>query len=75
MKKNLLKKERKNKMTSQKVCKKCNRVYEGERCPNCGSQEYNEEFKGRILILDSENSEIAKKLKISKPGEFALKSK
>jgi DNA-directed RNA polymerase subunit E" len=50
-------------------------IYEGERCPGCGNQEYSEEIKGRIVILDPENSEIAKKLKINKKGEYAIKSK
>lgn len=59
----------------QKVCKKCNRIYEGEKCPNCGSQEYGEEVKGRVIILDPENSEIAKKIKIIKAGSYAIKSK
>jgi len=58
-----------------KVCKQCNRIYEGNKCPGCGSQEYNEDLKGRIIILDPEKSEIAKKLKIEKKGDYALKSK
>lgn len=60
---------------TQKVCKQCNRIYEGEKCPSCGSQEYGEEIKGRVIILDEQNSEIAKKLKIEKKGEYAIKSK
>ncbi len=62
-------------MTTEKVCKKCNRIYEGERCPGCGSQEYTEEIKGRVMILNPEKSEIAKKLKIDKKGSYAIKSK
>jgi len=58
----------------QKVCKKCNLIYEGEKCPSCGSTEYSEEAKGRIIILDSENSEIAKKLNINKKGTYSIKS-
>jgi DNA-directed RNA polymerase subunit E" len=50
-------------------------IYEGERCPGCGSQEYTEEIKGRVIILDPENSEIAKKLKISKRGEYVISSR
>jgi DNA-directed RNA polymerase subunit E" len=60
---------------AEKTCKSCNRVYEGDKCPGCGSQEYTEEIKGRIIILDPENSEIAKKIKISKPGSYAIKSR
>ena len=50
----------------QNICKVCNLIYEGGKCPNCGRQEYTEEIKGKLVILDPENSEVAKKLKITK---------
>ena len=62
-------------MNQEKACKNCNLIYEGERCPNCGSQESTEEIKGRLVILDENNSEIAKNLKITKKGMYAIKSK
>ena len=62
-------------MTKPKACKKCNMIYEGNHCPNCESKESTEGFKGRVVILNPEKSEIAKKLKISKPGSFAIKTK
>lgn len=58
-----------------KACKKCNRVYEGEKCPNCGNQEYSEEIKGKVIIFDPENSEIAKNVKITNKGTYAIKIK
>lgn len=58
-----------------KACKNCNLVYEGDRCPGCGSQEYSEEIKGKIIIFDTENSEIAKNTKIAKKGTYAIKTK
>ena len=60
---------------AQKACKNCNMIYEGERCPNCNSQEYNEEIKGKFIIISPENSEIAKKLKIEKKGSYAIKTR
>jgi len=60
---------------TQKVCKQCNRIYEGNKCLSCGSQEYSEEIKGRVIVLDAENSEIAKKANITKNGEYAIKSR
>lgn len=62
-------------MKGKKTCKNCNRIYEGGKCPNCGSQEYSEEIKGRVIILDPENSKIGQKLKINKKGEYAIKSR
>ena len=62
-------------MANKKACKICKRIYEGSKCPECGNQEYTEDFKGRVMIFNPEKSEIAKKLKISKPGPYAIKTK
>ncbi len=62
-------------MTKQKACKICNTIYEGEKCPHCGSKEFSESFKGRIVVLDPEKSDIAKKLEIKSKGNFALKTR
>lgn len=59
---------------AEKACKKCGMIYEGDKCPNCGSQEYTEEIKGRVVILDPENSEIAKNIKITKKGSYLIRS-
>jgi RNA polymerase subunit RPABC4/transcription elongation factor Spt4 len=50
-------------------------IYEGDKCPGCGNQEYNEEIKGRLIIFDAENSEVAKNTKITKKGKYNIKSK
>jgi len=60
---------------SEKACKQCNMIYEGDKCPGCGNQEYNEEIKGRLIIFDAENSEVAKNTKITKKGKYNIKSK
>ena len=57
----------------QKACKVCKRIYDGSKCPDCESKESTEGFKGRIAVLNPEKSEIAKKLNISKKGNFAIK--
>ena len=56
-----------------KVCKNCKMIYEGNECPNCQSKESAENFKGKLTILNPENSEIAKNLKITKKGNYAIK--
>lgn len=61
-------------MPKQKACKICNTIYEGDKCPKCESKESTESFKGRIVVLDSEKSEIAKKLDIKEKGNFAIKT-
>jgi DNA-directed RNA polymerase subunit E" len=63
-------------MTKPRACKICNTIYEvGEKCPNCDSREFTESFKGRILVMDPEKSEIAKKLNLRKKGNFAIKTR
>ncbi len=57
----------------RKICKACKLIYEGDKCPNCGSQEYNDSFKGRVIIIDPEHSEIAQHLNVKKKGAYAIK--
>jgi len=58
-----------------KACKICNKIYEGDKCPDCGSKESTENFKGRVFILNPEKSEISKKLNIKEKGNFAIKAR
>ena len=63
-------------MVKQKACKICNIIYEtGDKCPKCGSKESTEGFKGRIVVLDPEKSEIAKRLNLKDKGNFAIKTR
>ncbi|HLA22996.1 MAG TPA: transcription elongation factor subunit Spt4 [Candidatus Nanoarchaeia archaeon] len=62
-------------MAKPKACRNCNRVYEGEKCPDCGSEDYTENFKGRIVLMNPEKSEIAGRLKLKEKGNFALKTR
>ena len=56
-----------------RVCKKCLSFVEEDRCPLCSSTEFAESFKGKIIMLNPEQSEIAKQAKITKKGVFAIK--
>ncbi len=62
-------------MTKKKACKICKRIFEGEKCSNCGSGEVTESFKGRIFVSNPEKSEIAKKLNLKEKGNFAIKTR
>ncbi|HEA46585.1 MAG TPA: DNA-directed RNA polymerase subunit E'' [Candidatus Pacearchaeota archaeon] len=62
-------------MPKQKACKICSTIHEGEKCTNCDSKESTEIFKGRIVVLDPEKSEIAKKLDLKDKGNFAIKTR
>ncbi len=57
-----------------KACRQCRTIYEGAgQCPACGSAEFLDSFKGHIEVLDAEQSEIAKALKLTKKGSFAIR--
>lgn len=63
-------------MAKQRACKVCNTIFEGtEKCPKCDSKEYTDAFKGRIVVLNPEKSEIAKNIDIKEKGNFAIKTR
>jgi len=60
-------------MVKEKVCKHCKLIHEGEVCPNCGSKDVSDSFKGKVEIINPENSLLAQKLKITKKGIYAIR--
>ena len=62
-------------MATEKACKSCKFIFEGNKCPRCGSEDHTEGFKGKIEVLKPEESEIAKHVKIKEKGVYAIKVK
>ncbi len=60
-------------MAKEKACKHCKMIFEGASCPNCQSTDSVDNFKGKITVLDPENSEVAKNMGIKGKGVFALR--
>ncbi len=60
---------------TKKACIKCRILVEKAVCPICGSSQLSETWRGRLVVLDAEKSEIAKNLEIKINGEYALKVK
>jgi len=60
---------------TKKACKNCKRIYEGDKCPECGSREHTESYKGRVIVLNPEESKIAKEMKLKQKGHYAIKTK
>lgn len=60
-------------MAKDKVCKDCGFLSDENKCINCGSNNFLDKYKGKVLILDAEKSDVAKKLNIKSNGKFALK--
>ena len=48
------------------------RISEDERCPVCGGTT-SQYWSGYLAVLDPEKSEIAKRMGIKTPGQYALK--
>lgn len=55
-----------------KACKNCRSLFEGSSCPHCHGEAI-DGFKGRIEVLNPEQSEIAQALKLTKQGTFAIR--
>ncbi|MCD4666195.1 DNA-directed RNA polymerase, subunit E'' [archaeon] len=62
-------------MVARKVCKSCKGITTKDKanCPICKSTQFTTSFKGRLVITDYKNSEIAKKIGITANGEYAIK--
>jgi DNA-directed RNA polymerase subunit E" len=57
----------------EKACKKCRVIIaQGDVCPICGSSDMTAKWSGYVVILNSEKSELAKKLGITANGTYAL---
>jgi DNA-directed RNA polymerase subunit E" len=58
-----------------KVCKKCKIFVQDDKCPICQGTQLTETWKGRIIIINPDQSEIARKLQIKKKGTYAIKAR
>ena len=59
-----------------KACKKCKYIsVNAKECPICKSKELTEHFSGMVIVLNPENSEIAKEMSITNIGRYALRIK
>lgn len=62
-------------MATEKACKNCKVIFEGSKCPKCGSDDITDSFKGRVIVLKPEESGIAKNLKLKEEGSYALRAR
>lgn len=60
---------------NKRICKKCKIFTDAQICPNCGSNQFTESWKGKVFIFKPEESEIAKQMKITKKGSYAIKTR
>ena len=59
----------------RKACKNCRIFVKGNECPLCKSSDLTSNWKGRMIIIDSNKSMIAEKLGIKTKGEYIIKAK
>lgn len=60
-------------MAVTKACRNCRTIYEGAKCPACGAADGLDSFKGKVAVLNPEQSEIAKNLDLKQKGLFAIR--
>lgn len=56
------------------ACKVCKKLVTGDKCPIHPDAKLSETWKGKIIVLDPQNSELAKKMKITDKGEYAIRT-
>jgi DNA-directed RNA polymerase subunit E" len=61
-------------MGKEKACRTCRLVLEeGKECPSCKGTTFTTFWRGYVVIIDPEKSEIAKKMGITSNGKYALR--
>jgi DNA-directed RNA polymerase subunit E" len=57
----------------KQACKLCKRLTLKDACQNHQDAKLTPNWKGRIIILDPVQSDLAKKLGITEAGEYAMR--
>lgn len=65
-------------MSKEKACRQCRRILDAEdqqkqNCPNCGGNQFTTFWRGFVVVIDPEKSEIARKIGVENPGKYALR--
>ena len=58
---------------SEKACRECSYLTTETTCPNCKSTSFSDDYSGLVIIFDPENSAVAKAMKATRKGRYALK--
>lgn len=57
----------------KKACKRCRMFVDGTECPSCKGNQFTNNWKGRLFVLDATESGIAKRVGMNLNGEYAIK--
>ncbi len=61
-------------MTEQ-ACRVCRRLVKGNICTVCKSSDLTKNWKGILVVIDANGSEVAKEMGITAPGRYGIKVK
>ena len=57
----------------KQACRICKKLVTGDKCPIHPDAKLTDNWKGKIIVLDPEHSELAKTMKITDKGEYAIR--
>jgi len=61
-------------LVKEKACRNCRKIVEEEKvCPVCGNTTFTTFWRGYVVIVNPEQSEIAKRMGINTIGKYALR--
>jgi len=60
-------------MIKEMACRKCKYITRAKICQICKSSDLSHDWSGIVLVVDVNNSQIARSLGITKEGKYALK--
>jgi len=58
---------------TEKACRECHVITTGNLCLKCKTATLSDDFSGLVIIINPEDSEIAKVMKIKEKGRYALR--
>jgi DNA-directed RNA polymerase subunit E" len=58
---------------TEKACRQCHFISYKSICPNCKAANLSDDFSGKVVIIDPEDSAIARAMNINKKGHYALR--
>ena len=58
---------------SEKACANCHFITKENVCPRCKSTNLSDDFGGLLIVIEPQESAIAKAMNIKEKGRYALK--
>jgi DNA-directed RNA polymerase subunit E" len=58
---------------TEKACRDCNSLTTGTMCTKCKTANLSDDFSGLAIIIDPQESEVARTMKIKEKGRYALR--